>query len=456
MRKMYQQILLLTAGGLLWAALAPGQVLAQSPKVEKQTTKSSSSSKAKPRASTPRATPRSRPTRDRSSSPQAKPGDSGKTGQSSTSSRSGSSASNKTSAPRRQTPRTTRETRGGRNYERYRDSKREQHVGESNRRVATAKHREREAESHDRRDHANRDHDQRHRTRNRDHRGHRGYRGGYGGYYSPRYPYFGAFGFCFPGLFELGYPYYGHRNGPVTVYVDGYRGDVGALDLDVSPEEAQIYVDGNYVGVADDYDGFPTFLWLEEGTYDLAIYRSGYETIFRQYTVYPGIVIDVEDRMRRGESVHPEQMQPKATINRDERIRRNREREEEVRREDERGHEDDLWESETRDSERSYPSESAPEAESGDSVSGDMVSGAPVSGDIARLLLEVQPSDAVVYLDGNFLGTGSEVQGLRAGLVVDPGQHTLEVVRPGYETREVEISLSAGERVDLMIELDRD
>lgn len=284
--------------------------------------------------------------------------------------------------------------------------------------------------------------DSRHHRRRSSHRHnydnyHRNYYGGYYGYYSYpyRYPYFsyyGAFGFWSPAWFDYGWGYgrSSHRR-PVTVYISDYdNGRVGALDLDVSPEKAQIFIDGNYVGVADEYDGFPAFLWLEEGTYDVAIYKPGFETIFRQYSIYPGVVIDVEDRMQPGKSIHPEEHASTSTVNRDERIRRNREREAAVE------------------------TEKSVEVERGDWAP----SGSPAddSSDIGRMVLNIFPPDAAVYLDGIFLGTAEEVTGLTAGLVVDPGEHYLEVARPGFESREIDIDVGVGERVDLTVELDRD
>ena len=86
-------------------------------------------------------------------------------------------------------------------------------------------------------------------------------------------------------------------------------------------------------GVPDalDYDGFPTFLWLERGTYDVGFFLPGFQTIVRQYTVRPGAIIDVEDRMTPGESVPPaELMRPKSNEVRDARIQRNEEQEAEA------------------------------------------------------------------------------------------------------------------------------
>ncbi|MEM6795258.1 MAG: PEGA domain-containing protein [Acidobacteriota bacterium] len=253
-------------------------------------------------------------------------------------------------------------------------------------------------------------------------------------YFSPFYSYYGSFSFCYPywlypsvylqvsnydggayggGYYGSGGAYYG---GDSSAYRSPGRG-VGALDTDVSPEDAQIFIDGRPVGQADDFDGFPDKLWLEEGTYDVAIYHPGYKTIFRQYTIYPGQVIDIEDRMTRGEALHPDDHGPTTTARRDARIAQDREQ--------------------ARLADRQNRASGGERAASG------------------RLLLDIWPSDAAVYLDGNFLGTAAEVSQLSAGLVVTVGEHSLEVTRPGFETRSVVVRVGEEERQELVIELER-
>ena len=225
------------------------------------------------------------------------------------------------------------------------------------------------------------------------------------------------------------YPYYyepGYRYG--SGY--GYDRDSGALDLDVSPERAEIYVDGQRVGRADDFDGFPSYLWLPKGTYDVVIYLPGFETISRQYSVYAGVVIDVEDSMQRGESKRPEELISKSTVNRDERLRRDRERADEVeRRNDGRDDEDPVYEA---------PREAY-----------------DTRGEPGRLSLTLEPSDASVYLDGRFLGTAGDLARLHSGLILDAGEHRLEVVRPGYESKTVEFEVEPGEEARISVELER-
>ena len=59
----------------------------------------------------------------------------------------------------------------------------------------------------------------------------------------------------------------------------------GAARLKVKPAQAQIYVDGYYVGVADDFDGTFQRLHVEAGEHQLAFYLDGYRT-FRQNVLF--------------------------------------------------------------------------------------------------------------------------------------------------------------------------
>ena len=71
----------------------------------------------------------------------------------------------------------------------------------------------------------------------------------------------------------------------------------------------------------------------------------------------------------------------------------------------------------------------------------------------ARLTLDVRPEEASIYLNGRFLGSGREISNLRAPLIIDNGDHVLQVVHPDYRTEKREFSVSQGETLDLEIEL---
>ncbi|MEL7058519.1 MAG: PEGA domain-containing protein [Acidobacteriota bacterium] len=297
----------------------------------------------------------------------------------------------------------------------------------------------------DRGDRSRARHSDRHRARSRDrHRAHRGSYRGYGSSYRkygrsyrhrswPSVRFGVGYGYPYYRPYRYGYhyrPYIYASYGPwsvvpwywprTSVVVDarsrgyGYGGRlVGAFDLDVRPEEAEIYVDGDYLGTADDFDGFPEYLWLEEGTYDLSIYLPGYETLTRQYTVRPGVVIDVNDRLRQGESIHPDDLGPTSTERREARL--------------EADHEKRVRAEERVDFRAKFEG--------------------------SRLHVTISPEDAAVYLNGQFVGTGGELTGLPRGLRVEPGQHTIEVTRPGFASEERQITVAAGEKFELELEL---
>ncbi len=225
---------------------------------------------------------------------------------------------------------------------------------------------------------------------------------------------------------------------------------MGGLDFDVTPERAEIYLDGKPIGQADDYDGFPTYLWLPKGTYDVVIYHPGYESISRQYSVYAGVIIDIEDEMRPGEARRPEALVSQSTVRRDARIRADRDREREVsadeywrdRREDDGEDEaaDDVWRRREVDEEESWEEVKAQETEAKSELTG-------------VLYLDVNPVDAAVYVDGRFMGTAEEF-GRSVGLVLDPGEHKLSVVHPQFSKIERQLEVEPGEALRLKIDLD--
>ncbi len=147
------------------------------------------------------------------------------------------------------------------------------------------------------------------------HHGYHGYRYGghhYGhrGYYG--YGHRGSYGYGHRGSYGYSHhyrPYMGHYYGP-TGGVDRdveRQAPVGALDLNVRPKKkVEVYVDGQYVGVTGNFDGYPAYLWLKEGTHQLVFYSDGYHTVAREYTIRPGVVTDVSFRLEPGNSVRPE------------------------------------------------------------------------------------------------------------------------------------------------------
>jgi hypothetical protein len=200
--------------------------------------------------------------------------------------------------------------------------------------------------------------------------------------------------------------------------------EIGGLDLNVKPKKTEVYVDGEFVGLAKDFDGYPGYLWLDKGCHEITLYRPGYQTWTQRFTVRTGLVIDVRVRMVEGEAVPPSPPAAAAPVAGSDRDRATAER---------------------------PPVSGKPEPPRVAEVP--VGSERDVRADPGRLELAVSPDDASIYLDGRFLGSGRELADLHAGLVVDPGSHRLEVVRPGFEARQVDFVVASGGSVSLEVDL---
>ena len=242
-------------------------------------------------------------------------------------------------------------------------------------------------------------------------------------HYGGGYPHssWGAFFGVYPwGYYHNYYPYPYYPVFP-TLYYGPYPqeyGDVrlGALDLNVKPKKAEVWVDGQLIGPSGKFDGFPGYLWLERGRHELVFYHPGFSTEVREVRVLQGAVVKLNLRLQAGESIAPGEMAS------------SREGDAAVK-EQSRGNQPDDGRSA-----RAYGRGSV---------------------EPGRLHLAVEPADASVYLDGRFLGTAKELSALHSGLLVQEGSHTLEVVRPGYRAERLELTVDAEEEAEIAVILER-
>ncbi|MBI3400273.1 MAG: PEGA domain-containing protein [Acidobacteria bacterium] len=107
------------------------------------------------------------------------------------------------------------------------------------------------------------------------------YPGGYyGGFYDP-YGYggfgYGGYGYGYGGDYGGFYdPWYG---GYPTYQSNAVYKEEGALKLKIKPREAEVYVDGYYVGIVDDFDGLFQKLRIETGPHRIEVRAPGYEAL---------------------------------------------------------------------------------------------------------------------------------------------------------------------------------
>jgi hypothetical protein len=242
-------------------------------------------------------------------------------------------------------------------------------------------------------------------------------------YYSRRY-YYDAFDPFYYGAYGYSPFYYSGSYGYAPYYYRGRYRDGGSLRVIVDPEQTRVYVDGYYAGIADDFDGIFQRLSVPPGRHDISLKLDGYRT--HKFRVYVPVdqTLKLHHIMERGTGEDTDQVigEPGS-----------------YRRDDDRDGDDrDYGRDERRYEGRRDRDEDDEEDERDDA-------------EAATLRLDLKPSDASVYVDGEFRGSGRRVETLRLA----PGRHRLEVVRPGYRTIEREIEVRTGETTRVEIELSR-
>jgi hypothetical protein len=131
---------------------------------------------------------------------------------------------------------------------------------------------------------------------------HRGGFGGRGFYVSP----FFGFGYGFAPYWGPWGPYGYAPAGGIDMgaaLIAGY----GAVDMNVKPGEAEVWVDGKYVAEAKDLDGYPSYLWLAEGPHRVVVYKGGYTNFDEEIDVRRGIRSDLKVRLEKGDAQPPGQ-----------------------------------------------------------------------------------------------------------------------------------------------------
>jgi hypothetical protein len=121
---------------------------------------------------------------------------------------------------------------------------------------------------------------------------------GYGSpFYSYGYPYY--YGYPAYGYYpSYGYGYVG-ANAPYGYGYGGYSGQpYGGLRIDLPQRDAEVYVDGNFVGTVDNFDGRTQQANLEAGPHQIEILSPEFEPIQFSVNIEPGRTITYRGAMR--------------------------------------------------------------------------------------------------------------------------------------------------------------
>ena len=238
-------------------------------------------------------------------------------------------------------------------------------------------------------------------------------------YYDPFYCSSYSYGFWGVPFFHASgrgvYP----RSGRMVRYAV-YDDPQGAIDVNVKPKDTEVFLNGRYLGTSGDFDGWPRYLWLSDEVHELIFYKPGYETVVREVEIVRGEVIDLKMRLQVGLETPPEQLT---------RFR-------------ERGPIEEVA--------STVPSYAAPGHTLPPPVVPDQVD---LRAQAGRVLLAVTPAEASIYIDGRFLGVGAELSAIEKGLLMDPGEHTIQVFHPGHASHDQTFMVESGKQIDLQIEL---
>jgi hypothetical protein len=125
-------------------------------------------------------------------------------------------------------------------------------------------------------------------------------------YYRPyRYGFYRSYPYYWWGAYSWGpYGYWGGSYWGYPYYWGGYgyyRYDVnarlGAARLQVSPRETEVFVDGYFAGVVDDFDGFSQRLRLEPGEHEVTLFLDGHKPLTRKMLFTVGQTLKIQHEM---------------------------------------------------------------------------------------------------------------------------------------------------------------
>lgn len=239
------------------------------------------------------------------------------------------------------------------------------------------------------------------------------YGGGYYPYYARRYygyPYaYGWYGYpsFYAGWgvgFGWGWPYGGAYPYyyPYAPYAAGGYDASASLRLDVTPKEAEVYVDGYMVGSVDDFDGTFQRLRLPPGAHELTLYRDGFKTVHQSLRLASGSTFKVSYTMEplaAGEVAEP----------------------------------------------RPTPPPRPP-----DDGEGARQPPAAAAAGFGTLAIRVQPVDAVVLIDGERWQSSAQD---RLIVEVPEGRHRIEIMKEGFDTYSTEITMAPGQTTPINVSL---
>ena len=214
-----------------------------------------------------------------------------------------------------------------------------------------------------------------------------------------------------------GYPPYGYY---------GRVDDTSSVRLEVTPRDAQVFVDGYAAGTVDDFDGIFQRLRIRPGNHQIALYLEGYRTVVQNLYLNPGgdqkIRLTME-RLRAGEvsDPPPPASEPEQAV--------------------------------------APPEPGRPGPGAGPFGPGPRRPPPPQTaereapGRFGSLSLRVQPADAEILVDGERWSTSAGQD--RIAIQLSEGRHHIDVHKDGFEPYAEDILIRRGATFTLNVSLSR-
>ena len=182
---------------------------------------------------------------------------------------------------------------------------------------------------------------------------------------------------------------------PPPSYVPG-----SAIRFEITPKQAEVFADGNFAGIVDEFDGVFQRLYLPSGQHEITIYRDGFRTVHQTVYLTPNASFKIRYTMERlapGDVAEPRPVPPAPPP---------------------------------------LPEAFGPELQQ--SIYG-------------TLAVRVAPRAAAVLIDGELWQRPQSQEGLVVQL--PEGLHRVEVSSDGYESFSSDVSIRRGETTSLNVSL---
>jgi hypothetical protein len=245
-------------------------------------------------------------------------------------------------------------------------------------------------------------------------------------YYYPRYYAYSPYSYYGLGGWYYG-PYY-YQQFPPPFYGRYYDGMRGALRLQVSPRDAEVFIDGYFAGTVDDFDGVFQRLHVEPGDHDLELFHPERRTVKQQIYLQPDKTFTVKLDMAPLAAGDPAPVRPAVTQTSSSQNAPDQDRPDATR---------DPQDRRPRDLPR------RPGAVARQSPR--------TASEFGAISLRVQPRDAEVLIDGQRWDGSNDSDRLVVELA--PGVHHVEVRKDGFRTYRSDLTVRRGETTTVNVGL---